>query len=86
MYSMWYIPLGMTKGQTMLAAIMARENFSQSDVARMLDVQQGSVCRWISGTRTPDRDAAVRILSEFGIPVNAWSEAVDEPEHRTAEG
>lgn len=78
MYTTWYIPIGMTKGQTMLAAIMARESLSQSDVARTLDVQQGSVCRWISGTRTPDRDAAVRILSRFGIPVTAWSESDPE--------
>ena len=75
----------MTKGQTLLAAIMARENLTQSDVARRLDVKQATVCRWVAGTRTPERDAATRFQTEFDIPISAWSEPADDELH-AAEG
>jgi transcriptional regulator with XRE-family HTH domain len=72
----------MTKGSSLLAAAIADQKLTQSEVAERIGVSQGTVSDWESGKNTPKLVFALRMLDTFGIPVGAWA----EPENRTAEG
>jgi transcriptional regulator with XRE-family HTH domain len=56
-----------------LRARMAKLEWSQTDLARVLGVSTAVVSRWLSGERTPSLDMAFRIeRSKMAIPAEAW--------------
>lgn len=49
-----------------IRAVMARRKMSQADMARYLDVPQGTIANWLLGTRKPSRSVA-RLLDVLGM-------------------
>jgi transcriptional regulator with XRE-family HTH domain len=47
--------------------------WSQTDLAKAIEVSTGVVSRWLSGDRVPSLDMAFRIQkSEVALPADAW--------------
>lgn len=63
-------------GPEALDKIMKARGLKQTDVETAVGVTQGTVSRWLSRQRTPGREPAIRMQKLYGIPVDAWGEAV----------
>ena len=49
-----------------IKAVMERRKMSQADMARYLDVPQGTIGNWLGGARKPSRSVA-RLLDVLGM-------------------
>lgn len=62
----------MRAGAVSLRSKLAALDISQHKAARQIGIDQGSLSRWLAGSRLPDLVSAVRIEDVFGVPVRAW--------------
>lgn len=54
---------------------LRRRGWSQGDLARELNTGTGTVSRWLTGSRLPDLDMAVRIERLLGVAPSLWVKA-----------
>jgi plasmid maintenance system antidote protein VapI len=59
-------------GGEILLARLGTLKLSQLELADRLGVSTASVCRWISGERTPSLEMALLLETELCIPVESW--------------
>jgi len=67
----------MTQGSVLLRLAVTSVRGKQAALAKLLGVEQSTVSRWVNGERSPERREAVRLQSEFGIPIESWDEPAD---------
>lgn len=49
---------------------LRRKSWNAADFARALDVPNGTVSRWVTGTRRPSSESCEAIADVFGVPVD----------------
>lgn len=62
----------MTAGRARLRAWIERSKVKDYEAAALLTVHPVMLSQWLSGTRTPGLDSAVKIEQITGIPVGSW--------------
>ena len=62
------------RGPGLLVAAMERAHMSAHDVAEAMWVNDSTVCRWLTGERSPGLEMAVALERRLGVPVEAWAE------------
>ncbi len=63
------------RGASAVLQELSKRGWSQSDLARELETETGSVSRWMTGSRVPSLEMAVRMKKLLGVPVEFWIEA-----------
>jgi transcriptional regulator with XRE-family HTH domain len=62
------------EGPQRLIAKIERQDGTQNAAAERLEISAGHLSDLLSGRRTPSLRLALKIQSEYGVPVTAWSE------------
>lgn len=66
-----------------LKARLAELGWSQSDLAKAINVSVSVVCRWLNGTRVPSLEHAFRIQeSPVALSASIWREAATKDESK----
>jgi transcriptional regulator with XRE-family HTH domain len=51
---------------------LVSNGLSQSGLAAKLGCRPSTVCMWLAGTRTPNRDLALALQAISGLQANGW--------------
>jgi transcriptional regulator with XRE-family HTH domain len=60
-------------GRALLAAWLERAKLSQREGAALLEVTEGKLSMYLSGSQRPGLNTALRIQDRTGVPVRSWS-------------
>jgi transcriptional regulator with XRE-family HTH domain len=60
------------RGSRLLAKALQRRGLTQGAAERLCGLGDGTVCRYLAGTRRPDLAAALAIERELAVPVASW--------------
>lgn len=72
------MPRETNRGAIALRRAMRRHKppMTQGAVRRAVGAPAGTITRWLSGDRKPNRDNASKLFKMFGIKIEWWSETV----------
>lgn len=73
-------PLGPLPGCALLDEQLRVRAMTQESLEKLLEVTEGLVSRWLSGSRRPSLEMACRIRDLVGVPVDAWRRDTEEAE------
>ncbi|MGK4001126.1 helix-turn-helix transcriptional regulator [Sorangium sp. So ce1036] len=81
MHQLTKIQLGkrFSEGSRKLWLLMLKRKWTQRDLARALGKDHSVICRWLHGSRTPDRNSVALIYQVLGIGPTLWRKAPRKP-------
>ncbi len=65
------------EGARLLRLAIATQRLTQQETEKRIRARshrRGSISRYLSGARLPDRIVSIAMRDEFGIPVDAWDQ------------
>lgn len=72
-----------TKGQRLLADLVAPKKHTQASIARKLGVTPEAVRHWCTGAAKPKDKLRKKLEKEADIPASAWDESIAQQDVET---
>lgn len=68
-----------SEGSRQLWLLMLKRRWTQRDLARALGKHHSVICRWLNGTRVPDRKSVAHVQRVLGIGPTLWRKPPRRP-------